>query len=299
MVELISGPTAVSDHRAILGEGPLWDPRDERLYWLDIKGGKLFAYSPKRDVTELFEAPGMISALGLAEQGGFICARRDGFARLRLIKGAVELEPIADPEADLPGNRFNDGKVDPAGGFWAGTMENAETEPLGRWWRLTPSGDVSRLAEGYMVTNGPAFDPARGRVFLTDSARQSVFMAETDGKSLGVPRPFLQFKEGDGYPDGMTIDAEGYLWIAFWDGWAVRRFSPAGDWVDEIRIPVARPTSIAFGGGHMFVTSASVGLSDAELEAQPLAGALFEVELRNTDLCDTTPCYFGDRSPLA
>ena len=299
MLDLISGPAAVSDHRAILGEGPIWDPRDERLYWLDIKGGKLFAYSPKRDVTELFEAPGTISALGLAEQGGFICARRDGFARLRLIKDAVELEPIADPEADLPGNRFNDGKVDPAGGFWAGTMEDAETQPLGRWWRLTPSGDVSRLAEGYMVTNGPAFDPARGRVFLTDSARQSVFIAETDGKLLGVAKPFLQFKEGDGYPDGMTIDAEGYLWIAFWDGWAVRRFSPAGDLVDEIRVPVARPTSIAFGGGLMFVTSASIGLSDAALETQPLAGALFEVKLRNPDLCETTPCYFGDESRLA
>ena len=147
-----------------------------------------------------------------------------------------------------------------------------------------------------MVTNGPAFDPARGKVFLTDSARQSVFMAETDGKSLGVPRPFLQFNKGDGYPDGMTIDAEGYLWIAFWDGWAVRRFSPEGDLVDEIRIPVARPTSIAFGGGRMFVTSASIGLTDAALEAQPLAGALFEVELRNRDLCETKPCYFGDES---
>lgn len=293
MVELVSSPSPVSEHRALLGEGPLWDPRDAQLYWLDIKGEKTFAYSPETGEVETFDAPGMVSAFGLAKTGGFICVRQDGFARMRVSGKVLAFDPVTDPESDLSGNRFNDGKVDPAGGFWAGTMDNAEDDVRGRWWRLAPDGTARQLVDGFMVTNGPVFDPERGRVFLTDSARQTVFVAQTDGTSLGGMQPFLQFKEGDGFPDGMALDAEGYLWIAFWDGWAIRRFSPKGNFVDEIHLPVARPTSIAFGDGRMFVTSASVGLDHGQLHDQPLAGALFELELSGT-VCDVgSPWLFG------
>jgi sugar lactone lactonase YvrE len=204
---------------------------------------------------------------------------RDGFARLTIENGEARIAPLADPEKDVPGNRFNDGKADPLGGFWAGTMDDSEKSVTGAWWRLAPDGAVTKIDTGYHVTNGPAFDPVRGRVFLTDSAKQTVFVADTDGASISNKRVFLQFSEGDGYPDGMEIDNEGCLWIAFWDGWVVRRFSPEGGLLTGVKLPVPRPTSIAFAGDKLFVTSASVGLDEAAKKNAPLSGGLFCIEL--------------------
>lgn len=264
---------------AVLGEGPLYDPREGALYSLDIKGGKIFRTDIATEKTKTISAPGMVSALALATSGGLICAMREGFARLKIEKGATRAAPLANPEKDMPGNRFNDGKADPAGGFWAGTMDDSEKSVTGSWWRLAPDGAVTKIDEGYHVTNGPAFDPARGRVFLTDSAKQTVFVAETDGAFIADKRVFLRFGEGDGYPDGMEIDAKGCLWIAFWDGWAVRRFSPEGELLLDAKLPVPRPTSLAFAGDKMFVTSASIGLDAGALNKAPLSGGLFCIPL--------------------
>ncbi len=274
-----SAPEAVANIGALLGEGPLWDPRKNALYWLDIKGETIFRNTPETGETTMIAAPGMVSALALARSGGFLCTKRDGFSRLAIENGKASFSPLADPESDKPGNRFNDGKADPAGGFWAGTMDNAEKETSGAWWRLSPDGAVTKVDELYHVTNGPAFDPARGRVFLTDSARQTVFVAETDGTGLSNKKPFLQFGEDDGYPDGMEIDAEGCLWVAFWDGFAVRRYSPDGGLLHEIAMPVPRPTSLAIIDDAMFITSASTGLPEEDRKQYPQSGALFRVQL--------------------
>jgi sugar lactone lactonase YvrE len=271
----IGAARCVAPLGAVLGEGPLYDPRDEALYSLDIKGGKIFRTDLETEETVTIAVPGMVSALALAKSGGFVCATQHGFARLTIQDGAARIAPVADPESDLPGNRFNDGKADPLGGFWAGTMDDSEKSVTGAWWRLAPDGAVTKVDAGYHVTNGPAFDPARKRVFLTDSAKRTVFVAQTDGASISNKRVFLQFGEADGYPDGMEIDAEGCLWVAFWDGWAVRRFSPDGELLLEAKMPVPRPTSIAFAGGKMFVTSASVGLAEAAIRKAPLSGGLF------------------------
>lgn len=264
---------------AALGEGPLWDPRINRLLWLDIKGGKVFRLDPETRRTETIAAPGMVSALGLAAGGGYVCVRRDGFARLTIDNGAARFSALADPEADLPGNRFNDGKVDPKGGFWAGTMDDSEKAASGAWWRLAPDGSATMLDDGYRVANGPAFDAARGRVYITDSARQTIFVADSDGEKLGEKRVFLQFGAGDGYPDGMEVDAEGALWVAFWDGGEVRRFSPDGERLESLTLPVPRPTSLAIVSRRIFITSASVGLSSQQLKLAPLSGGLFAARL--------------------
>lgn len=270
----------VAPVEAVLGEGPLFDPRIRRLLFLDIKGVALFAYDPQTEQTERYAAPGMVSALGLRRKGGYVCARRDGFAQLTLGAGAVEMSAIFDPEADIPGNRFNDGKVDLTGGFWAGTMDEKETDQrAGAWWRLSPGGAVSKLAHGFHVTNGPAFDPDRGRVYFTDSARRTIFVAGVEAGGFSGKRVFLQFEAGDGYPDGMEVDADGNLWVAFWDGAAVRRFSPEGGLLEEIALPAPRPTSVALVGDRVYVTSARVGLKADDLAAWPLSGALFEIAL--------------------
>jgi sugar lactone lactonase YvrE len=265
---------------ALLGEGPIFDPRDGRLYFLDIKGGGLFAYDPQTEKTETFAAPGEVSALALHRKGGFVCARRDGFARLSLLEGGLEFEAITDPEKDMPGNRFNDGKADPAGGFWAGTMDDSQKDDkAGSWWRLSPRGDARKIDAGFHVTNGPAFDVARGRVYFTDSARRTIYAARIDDNGFGAREVFLTFEEADGYPDGMDVDAEGHLWVAFWDGAAVRRFSPEGALLEVVQIPAPRPTSVALVGDRAYVTSARIGLSAAEIEMAPLSGALFEIAL--------------------
>ena len=269
----------VADSGAVLGEGPLWDPREKALYWLDIKGDKIYRFDPQTSETITYPSTGMVSALGLHKEGGFIAAKRNGFIRLRIDGCNVQASSIVDPEADKPDNRFNDGKVDPAGGFWAGTMDNTEQEVSGCWWRLAPDGGVSNLAKGFKVTNGPAFDDECGRVFITDSARRIVFTAKTDGATLGSLEPFLSFKQGDGFPDGMEIDAEGGLWIAFWDGGCVRRFAPNGQFVQEIALPVPRPTSVAIVENALYVTSASVGLNDQVRAGAPLSGGLFRILL--------------------
>ncbi len=289
----IAPAKCVATVAAMLGEGPVWDPRIGRVLFLDIKGEKLFRYDPEESVVEVLDAPGMVSALGLALGGGYVCAMQDGFALLDIDGGKVKIRKLINPESDRPGNRFNDGKVDPAGGFWAGTMDNAETSVSGAWWRLSPDGAARRLDEGYKVTNGPAFDPGRMRVFLTDSARQIVYVAQTDGKTLWDCQLFLQFKDGDGYPDGMEVDIDGCLWIAFWDGFAVRRFSPTGERLEEIPIPSPRPTSLAFVGRRLFVTTARTGLDEQALSDYPDAGGLFEIALASSP-GRPEPWYFDD-----
>jgi len=291
MTALATSVRAVAPVEAILGEGPLYDPRSGRLLFLDIRGGALFAYDPSTEKVRRYAAPGAISALGLRRKGGYVCARKEGFAFLTLAGDAAEAYPLCNPEASATGNRFNDGKVDLSGGFWAGTMDEKERDTTaGSWWRLGADRAVRKLDKGFHVTNGPAFDAARGRVYFTDSARQTIFSARAEADGFSGKSVFLRFKDGDGYPDGMDVDADGCLWVAFWDGAAVRRFSPEGALLGEIAIPARRPTSLALVGDRAFVTSARGGLTPEELATRPLSGALFEIVL-SRDL-SAPPRYF-------
>lgn len=292
MTPLAKAVRCVAPVEAILGEGPLFDPRIERLLFLDIKGGKIFRYDPQTEKTETFAAPGKVSALGLRRNGGYVCARKDGFAFLDFGVDAVRMTPVAAPETDRPENRFNDGKVDPFGGFWAGTMDEKEKDACaGNWWRLSPDLKAMKIDEGFHVTNGPAFDAARGRVYFTDSARRTVFIARATTSGFEDKRVFLKFDGDEGYPDGMDVDSEGCVWIAFWDGAAVRRFSSGGDLLEVIDMPIPRPTSVALVGDRAYVTSARVGLDASALSAAPTSGGFFEIQLGRD--AATSPVYFA------
>lgn len=276
----LSAPQIVWPERAVLGECPVWASASQALYWVDIKGLALHRYdtsSGARSSWRADEPIGCINAPG--QDGRMLAATRSGFAFLSLqTDGTIKRTVLASPEIEaLPGNRFNDGKRAPDGSFWAGTMDDAEAADTGAWWRFDPqTQEAERLDTGYRVTNGPAFDEVRARVYLTDSARQTVFAADwISGGGFKKKRVFAQFREGDGYPDGMQVHEDGSLWIAFWDGACLRRFSPDGALVQTIELPVQRPTSLTFAPelSRIFVTSASIGL-DGEVE-----GALLSLQV--------------------
>jgi sugar lactone lactonase YvrE len=265
----------IADVRCTLGEGPVWVEREQAVYWVDIVEQRVFRWSREHGVRS-FEPGAHVCSLAPRVDGGFIGAGYDGFLAIDLEKGLTNL---GNPEADLENNRFNDGKVDRSGRFWAGTMDRREKEASGSLYRLDPDLCWTRIDTGYRVTNGPAFSVDGRTMYHTDSAIQRVYAFDLDAAgSASARRLLVQFGDGDGYPDGMTLDAEGCLWIAFWDGWCVRRISPSGERLQELRLPVQRPTSCTFGGPGLdllFITSARRDLSEDALAMQPNAGGLF------------------------
>lgn len=277
----------VADVRATLGEGPVWVAAEQALYWVDIPERRVFRWSEAEGVRTIPVTRHVCSLLPHAE-GGFVGGGYDGFLRL---DPALGVAVIGHPEPHLPDNRFNDGKVDRAGRLWAGTMDRTEATSSGSLYRLDPDLRWHLIDSGYHVTNGPAFSRDGRTLYHTDSGRQTVFAFDlAEDGSVGERRVHLRFGEGDGYPDGMTVDAEDCLWIAFWDGWCVRRFAPDGTRLAEVPVPVQRPTSCAFGGPdleELFITSARRDLSAAELEGQPLAGGLFRTRPGVRGIADT------------
>ena len=268
----------VADVHAVLGEGPVWVARETALYWVDIKGRTIFRLHDGGQL-DRWDTPFRVGSIAPRASGGFIAGTDQGFAHIDPEAGRFDI--LYDPESHLPDNRFNDGKVDRDGRFWAGTMDDSEQQAFGTLYRLCPGLDGAAVDTGYKVTNGPAFSPDGSVMYHNDSALQVTyaFDLDCDGSATGR-RVFLQFADGDGYPDGMTVDSEGCLWIAFWDGWCIRRYSSAGELLQTIEVPVARPTSCAFGGvefDRLYITSASIGLDDAALAMQPNAGGLFMV----------------------
>ncbi|WP_426751646.1 SMP-30/gluconolactonase/LRE family protein [Myxococcus sp. Y35] len=265
--------------RAELGEGALWVPSQGALYWLDIKGRKVHRLALEGGARESWETPLRMTALAPRRQGGFIAGTERGLAFYEPRSG--RLERLLNPEPERPHNRCNDGKVDLAGRFWVGTMDDHEEAPTGALYRFDAQGHLARFDDGYTVTNGPAFSPDGRTLYVNDSPQRVTYAF--DMSADGVPggrRVLLRFEEPHGFPDGITVDAEGGLWIAFYAGGCVRHFSPEGEWLAEYRLPAAKTTSVAFGGkglDRLFVTTARDGLDAEALAAQPLAGGLFEL----------------------
>lgn len=262
---------------AELGEGPVWDARSGRLAWVDILGRRLHLTDPKTGVTESIETPLDIGAVAPRAAGGFIAALQDGF----WIVGDGPARRVATIPEARPGIRFNDGKCDPNGRFWAGTMEYAENPGVACLYRLDTSGAVEKMLDDVSISNGLAWSHDGRTMFYIDTpnARVDAFAFSPETGAIADRRTAFRIAASAGWPDGMTIDAEGGLWIALWDGGEVHRYVD-GRLDRVIRLPVSRPTSCAFGGpdlDELFVTSAWTRLSADERAAQPLAGSLFRL----------------------
>ena len=271
----------------ILGEGPWWDTAEQTLYWVDIDGKKIQRFLYTTLTYESFDQPLKVSLAVRRRQGGFICATEKGFHFWNPADNRLEF--IYDPEEGKIGARFNDGKADRSGRLWAGTMTHGG-DASSALYRLGTDLQCEQMAEGITISNGIGWSPDQRVMYHTDSLRRVIYAYDYDAESGEIRnrREFTRIDPAAGEPDGLTVDSEGYVWSALYDGWKVTRYDPHGRTVLEVALPVARPSSCAFGGPEMnklFITTISEGLSAAEKEAQPLAGdvLVFDSEYRGLE----------------
>lgn len=270
---------AVDCHN-VLGEGPWWDARTGTLLWVDVHGRLVQRLDPSSGRTVARSLDQRIGAVAARAGGGLALALEDGVWVADTFDGPVR--HVAPIEADETGTRLNDAACDRLGRLWVGSMADDFLPGAGSLYRVEPDGSVERVLVDLAISNGIDWSPDDRRMYFIDSPTRRVDVLDYDlatGSATGR-RALIELPEDAGLPDGMTVDAEGYLWVALWDGWAIRRYSPAGDLDRIVRLPVARPTSCAFGGpelADLYVTSASAGISASELADQPLAGNLFVV----------------------
>lgn len=273
-------PECVWDLRAELGEGPCWLARERMLWFVDIAAKRIHRFDPAAGTGQTWTVAHKPSFILPEEGGRWLVGIPGGIACFSPADGSLAV--VRRVERNRPHNRLNDACIDRHGRLWFGTMDDLEREPSGALycWRGR-SAPVVR-DRGYVVSNGPAFSPDGRVLYHTDSTRGIVFRFDVDaeGRTRGK-RALIELEPGAGSPDGTTVDAEGFLWIALWGGWALRRYAPDGRLVGVVPMPCANVTKLAFGGDDLrtaYVTTARAGLDAPALAAQSLAGGLFAFE---------------------
>lgn len=269
-----------------LGEGAVWSPEEQALYWVDIERQRFFRYSLASKRQETFEAGDMIGVLALRESGGVIMATAHGFASWDFQTN--RLAYLNNPEAGQTGKRFNDGNIDSQGRFWASTMDIKEPRKTdGVLYRFDPDGSVHTMDTGFTIPNGLVWSPDNKLMYLTDSPAQTIYAYDFDAASGAIAnrRPFITTPNEPGVPDGLTIDDEGFLWSVRWGGGKIIRYDPTGKIEREIHVPVPHPTSCAFGGpgrNELFITTCYEALNAEGRQRYPQAGDLFHIQVEVT-----------------
>ena len=267
----------VADSACALGEGILWDPTRGRLYWFDIQRAQMCSCAA--DGADFFrvDLPRRISAAALAKNGLFAVAADYGFGVYSPQQNRFRRwREIAPGATDM---RTNDGRADPHGAFWFGTMENTETAPAGAIYRVSPNEKVRLKIPNITIPNAIAFSPAGDAMYWTDSPEQTIWRCDLSPRGdISNRRVFASLRGKPQVPDGAIVDAMGFLWNAEWDGGRVVRYAPDGGVDRVVNLPVSRPTCPVFGGQELsviYVSSAREGLTVAELREQPQAGGVF------------------------
>jgi sugar lactone lactonase YvrE len=269
----------IFDAKASLGEGAAWDAKTQTLYWVDILGKRVYAGTEK--IAELDETIGFVAP---RKNGHLIIGKRASF---------VDLDPATGQETHLvtltsepTTNRMNDGKCDPAGRLLAGTMDMDEKDPTGFFYSYDGK-QVSRLLDGITISNGLAWSPDHKTLYYIDTSTREARAFDYDIATgqIANPRRAIYFGESLGWPDGMTSDTEGNLWVAMWGGAQITKWNPnTGKLLEQIPVPALESSCPVFGGKDMnelFVTSARKGMTDEELIKYPLSGGLFKITTKS------------------
>ncbi len=263
---------------AQLGESPVWHPVEKVLYWIDILKPGLYRFNPRTGRNEVREIGKLVSAVLPAQDGRLLLATQDGIEWFDFDNAT--LEPFANPEAGLADNRLNDAKVGPDGAIWVGSMRIDASRPSGALYRVLRDGSFEQKEAGLAVSNGLDWSPDKKKLYFIDTVPRTVYAYDTspDSGALSNKQVFATVPEGEGRPGGITVDAEGGVWVAIWDGWRVNRYLPDGRLDRSIDLPVPRPTSLAFGGEKLdtlYITSARTRLPANTLNEASLSGGLF------------------------
>lgn len=264
---------------AELGEGPRWDAVSATLLWVDILGRAVHRLDPATGRDEVVPAPDLVSLALPRGAGGVVVGLPGGLQVLR--DGAFE--PLVAIEAGATGNRTNDGACDAQGRLWVGTMALDERSPSAGLYRVDTDLTVTRVVGGTTISNGLGWSPDGDRFYFVDSptGRVDVFDVDPAAGAIDHRRPLAAVRVDGAVPDGLSVDAEGCVWVALHGGWGLLRYSPEGELVGHVDLPVAKATSCCFGGPDLrdlYVTTRRQSLSDAELAEQPLAGALLRLD---------------------
>jgi sugar lactone lactonase YvrE len=262
---------------ATLGEGPVWVERDQSLWFVDIKQKKILQFTPDSGNLREWNTPDQVGWLLPASGGSFLIGMSDGLYHFDPETNCFDL--VYEVEGHILNNRLNDATADRQGRVWFGSMDNTERERSGRLYRFEDWVVTDCGLDAVCITNGPAVSPDGRILYFVDTLARAIdaFTIRTDGE-LCERRRFVTLTSEDGFPDGVTCDVEGGVWLGLFQGWSARRYAPDGVQTHEVRFPVANVTKVALGGADRctaYATTARLGLDEAALRAQPLAGHLF------------------------
>jgi sugar lactone lactonase YvrE len=258
-----------------LGECPLWDERTGRVYWVDSRGPSIRRLAPGTGTVEVFPLPEVVGSIAFRERGGLLAATKTGIHFCDPEHGT--LTPAARPESHLPDNRFNDGRCDRNGRFWAGTMSDVRRDPVGTLYRLDAELRCTALRNSIIIPNSLAWSPDGRTMYFADTYRSTIWAWDYDPATGDATRERVFADTGAGRPDGSCVDADGGLWNAEYGAGRLVRYAPGGEVDRTIDLPVANPTCCCFGGtrlDELYVTTARQRLTAEQLAQQPLAGSL-------------------------
>lgn len=277
-----------------LGEGAFWNHQSNEFWWVDIEGKQLHIYDPETKTNRSFEMPSRVGTVVPQTDSTAVVALEDGIYVKNINSG--ELTLLNDVESDIPTNRFNDGKCDPNGNLWVGSMRLDETIPAASLYRISPQGEEVKMRGSITISNGIVWSRDSKTMYYIDTPTGVIRAYDFDPttNTISNERVAVTVPESLGYPDGMAIDSEDNLWVGLWNGNAVARFDPeTGKLIEKIRVPAHNVTACAFGGPDLdilYITTASVDMTDEEKAAYPLAGSLFKIK---PGVKGVKSCFFG------
>lgn len=264
-----------------LGEGAIWNYKTQEFYWIDIEGKLLHIYNPKTKENRSFETPSRIGTVVPYTQNEAVVALEDGIYKLNINTGAVSL--FSDIEAQMTENRFNDGKCDPLGNLWVGSVHLKQSEPHASLYKVNDQGEAIKMVDSVTISNGIVWTSDAKTMYYIDTPTSKIMAYDYDINTgtISNERVAVEVSLEDGYPDGMTIDSEDMLWVGLWNGNAIAHFNPkTGELISKIKVPAHNITACAFGGENLdilYITTARIDMTPEELDSLPLSGSVFKV----------------------